>query len=86
MTICVECQNHLDVKKNQGADVWYNHVCKASKLEEAIDPVTGKKQYVNFNDLGGKYYTDDAYEYCKSINHNGQCEKFAQKVKLWERK
>ena len=78
MTICKKCKNFKMLNKNNGADCWYNHVCKANKLPVEIDPIDGREKPCSYNDLGDKYFSEDKYEYCRDIN-NGNCQNFIPK-------
>jgi len=80
-TLCIKCANHMRLENSDSPryNVWYNQLCKASPLEEAIDPVTGESGYKDINDLGGIVFQDDTpYQYCREIN-KGNCLKFYPK-------
>ena len=74
-TFCVECK-HLEYT---GADVWYNYFCRASKLKQVVDPVTGNKKYETFNSLGTRILVDNPYRFCRDVN-DGHCQLFEERV------
>lgn len=67
-TICKNCTHFLNLEPGSPrADVWYNHLCKASPLPVVLNVVTGKM---------GPAIEDEAYSFCRDINRDGNCEKF----------
>lgn len=74
ITICYKCKHFKNLEPNSvRADVWYNHICTAFTRDRMTNPVTGKTQYVDNNDLGRTIYHDKPYPYCRDINTNGNC-------------
>jgi len=72
--LCVNCDFHKHIIKNSSApNVWYNHFCSANPRKCAINPVTGEACFMGVNDFGQKYYTKDAFKYCRDINKDGEC-------------
>ena len=68
-TICALCQSFLNLEPDSPReDVWYNHLCKASPLEERVDPVTGKPGFAATSDLGQDFVSDRQYQYCHNVN------------------
>lgn len=79
ITICTKCKHFINLEPSSPRkDVWYNHVCKASKRPKKIDPYDGKIRFISKNDLGNEITTDNPYEYCRYIN-NGNCYLFEDK-------
>ncbi len=76
-TICVNCRHHR-YKNPYAPEVWYNHLCAAVELEATVDPVTGAAGFLDKNDLGRTYITEDRYALCRDINH-GNCEYYQKK-------
>jgi hypothetical protein len=79
--LCVNCANLIrkEPPSSPRYDVWYNLLCKATPLQEVVDPTTGKKGYAQANDLGRKIVTNNPYEYCREVNMDGNCPKFYPK-------
>jgi len=76
-TVCYQCKHFKNLETDSPrADVWYNHVCTAVTRDKMTNPVTGREQYVENNDLGRTVYTDQPYAYCRDVNTNGRCRWF----------
>ena len=71
--VCNNCKNHI-IKNRGNSKIWYNNFCGAKELPIVRDPLTGEETHQGVNDFGGKYTTDDKFEYCRSINPDGSCE------------
>ena len=85
MTICTKCTHYLYDPNNediwQASPRWYWQYCKAHPKPESINPCTGEKGYQGTNDLGGAYYSNVGFQYCRDINQ-GDCPTFEAK-KTW---
>lgn len=82
MNICVNCKYHRIL--NESPQFFFNNVCTSPnvRLEEEIDPVSGKNLYVYIevnNDVVKKNFTEIEFPYCKNINTNGKCKHFVSK-------
>lgn len=79
-TICKRCRFHEFRTDSRKIDVWYMHYCKSKEVEreKEQDPVTGKIQYAQKNDLGRVVLTDERYPHCRDINH-GNCPHYEPK-------
>lgn len=76
ITICRKCVHFLGKDATSPRkDVWYNHFCKASPLPTRIDPYDGKEKPCGVNDLGGAYFTENKFQYCRDVN-DGACTKW----------
>lgn len=80
-TICVRCKHFLDISGGFNAGVWYNHLCKATPLPVAIDPVDGRTKAYGVNAVGTRYWVgkEEAYAFCRDIN-TGDCPKYEGEV------
>lgn len=77
--ICIRCAHFNNGGANPAApNAWYNFKCAAPAVqaEEAVNPQTGEKGYRGTNDLGGRFWTDDARPYCRDINPESRCPHF----------
>ena len=76
VTVCVQCKFFINLEPGSSREhVWYNHLCSATPLPKKIDPYDGKKKPWSRNDLGGEYFSDNEFKYCKNVN-DGKCPKF----------
>ena len=76
MTICTKCKHLLNLEPNSvRADVWYNHLCTASPFPRKVDPFDGKVKSCGGNDLGGEYFTNRQFQFCRNVN-DGRCDKY----------
>lgn len=83
MIICKYCKHFLNKEPDSPrSSVWYNHLCKASPLELATDPVTGEQGYLQKNSLGMAYVTSDQFQFCREVNH-GDCDLFESAIE-WQ--
>ncbi len=77
ITICAKCIHFKNLEPSgPRKDVWYNHLCKASKRMLTIDPVTGRNMYAGTNSLGGQYFAGEQFLNCRDINTDGNCHKW----------
>ena len=75
-TICYNCMNFLNLDPNSARkDVWYNHLCTANRLPRKINPIKGKKEFYEINNLGNECFSDKEFKYCRDCN-NGKCKDF----------
>lgn len=80
-TVCKECENFINCEPGSPREhVWYNHRCKANPIPKAIDPYDGKLKGIGRNDLGGQYFTDEEYGWCRDKN-DGNCADFKPRRK-----
>lgn len=76
VTVCLQCEHFMNLEPGSVREHnWYNHVCKASPLLTKVDPYDGKEKPCGVNDLGGEYFSEQPYNYCRNIN-DGKCAKF----------
>ena len=74
--MCTRCVHFLNLEPNSvRADVWYNHLCKASPLPTKVDPFDGKTKPFDTNDFGDVCFSEDEFRNCRDVN-NGKCPKF----------
>jgi hypothetical protein len=79
ITVCKECKHFCNIDLDSPrADIWYNHLCKASPLPKGIDPTDGKSKSVSTNSFGTLYFSDDVYHKCRDIN-DGSCRLYEKK-------
>lgn len=79
ITICTQCIHFLNLEPTgPRAEVWYNHICRASPLPRIIDPYDGQEKSYRINDLGQQHFSDKEFDYCQEIN-KGDCPKFEAK-------
>ncbi len=82
MNICVNCKYHRIL--NDSPQFSFNNVCTSPnvRLEEEIDPVSGKNLYVYIemnNDSIKKHFSDIEFPCCKNINKDGKCKHYVSK-------
>lgn len=75
MNICARCVH------NQGARsgaIWYDCFCRHPSQEAVltVDPVTGDSANQRTDDLGGKFFTNQKYPYCREVNPDGECKHY----------
>lgn len=72
MKICAKCKN-VSIKSRMGESRWYDYMCTAVTRDSGIDPVSGKRGFQATNDLGQRYFTDEQFPNCRTINTDGSC-------------
>lgn len=76
VTVCKKCRYFVQLETGSVREhVWYNHLCKATPLPMKVDPYDGKTKPYCHNDLGGEYFTENPFKYCRDVN-DGQCPQF----------
>lgn len=76
-TICYGCKHFKNLDPDGiTADLWYSHLCTATPLPQARDPVTGKILSV---EQGSSIpnYINRRWVYCREIN-DGNCAKYCE--------
>jgi hypothetical protein len=74
MTLCIHCRHFL-----RKGPRWYLQLCGATPREPGIDPVTGEEGFVEANDLGQRFITQERFAYARDVNTTGQCGLFEAK-------
>lgn len=61
-----------------GSMIWYDCFCghPDKERERAIDPVTGEEEFVAYNSLGLRYFTDESRPHARDVNVDGRCDLF----------
>mgnify|MGYP001606881511 CR=1 FL=1 len=76
VTICTHCVHFMNLDPGSPREhIWYNHLCKATPLPTKVDPYDGKTKAHSVNDLGGEYFTENQFQYCRNVN-DGRCPNF----------
>lgn len=76
VTICTRCGHFLNLEPGSVREhIWYNHLCKASPLPKGVDPYDGKEKACSINAFGGRYFSDNEFQYCRDVN-DGNCQQF----------
>lgn len=75
-TICVNCRWHT---QSDGTTI-HSHLCghPSQKREKERNPVTGGIGYVDSNDRGTAFLSNDEYPACTTIN-SGNCKDYEPK-------
>ena len=69
VTVCTQCVHFMNLEPGSPREhIWYNHLCKATPLPTKVDPCDGKTKPHGVNDLGGEYFTENRFQYCRNVN------------------
>jgi len=76
-TICKECENLIEKDDSDKS------LCKSVKRNVETDHYDGKEKPYDFDPVTDKkFFTDEIYKFCKSVNTYGKCRYFKKRLKI----